>query len=308
MKISIEAKVALIGIATLLVLIWGINYLKGRNILRSSYTLHAFYQDSGGLESSAPVLMNGIKIGYVETISLKPEALLPVEVTLHIEKTYPLRTGSSAVLFSADLLGSKAIRIQASQQEGLLTDRDTIASLLEPDLFSTIGEQALPVVHQIGQLAASLDSLAANMKDLLGSEAANEALQDVSDITASLRSSLEPGGSLHASIQNLESFSSLLAGQEDEIASMTSHLSAVSEALDSAGIDQISRELVATAAEFRSLMSQLNSGEGSLGKLIYSDTLYDHLENLVADLDSLVLDLSENPGKYVHFSLFGKSQ
>jgi phospholipid/cholesterol/gamma-HCH transport system substrate-binding protein len=308
MKISIEAKVALIGIATLLVLIWGINYLKGRNILRSSYTLYAFYQDSGGLESSAPVLMNGIKIGYVEAISLEPEALLPVEIILHIEKAYPLRTGSSAVLFSADLLGSKAIRIEASQDEEFLMDQDTIASLLEPDLFSTIGEQALPVVHQIGQLAASLDSLAANMKDLLGSEAANEALQDVSDITASLRSSLEPGGSLHASIQNLESFSSLLAGQEDEIASMTSHLSAVSEALDSAGIDQISRELVATAAEFRSLMSQLNSGEGSLGKLIYSDTLYDHLENLVADLDSLVLDLSENPGKYVHFSLFGKSQ
>ena len=112
MKISIEAKVALIGIVTLLVLIWGINYLKGRNILRSSYTLYAFYQDSGGLESSAPVLMNGIKIGYVEAISLEPEALLPVEITLHIEKTYPLRTGSAAVLHSADLLGSKAIRIQ----------------------------------------------------------------------------------------------------------------------------------------------------------------------------------------------------
>ena len=308
MKISIEAKVALIGIATLVVLIWGINYLKGRNILRSSYTLHAFYQDSGGLESSASVLMNGIKIGYVEAITLKPEALLPVEVTLHIDKTFPLRTGSSAVLFSADLLGSKAIRIQASQQEKFLTDQDTIASLLEPDLLSKVGEQALPVVRQIGQLAASLDSLAESMHDLLGSEAANEALKDVSDITSSLKSSLEPGGSLHASIQNLESFSSMLAQQEDEIASMTSHLSAVSEALDSAGIDQISRELVATTAEFRTLMAQLNSGEGSLGKLIYSDTLYFHLENLVADMDSLVLDLSENPGKYVHFSLFGKSQ
>ena len=308
MKISIEAQVALIGIATLLVLIWGINYLKGRNILKGSYTLYAFYQDSGGLESSAPVLMNGIKVGYVESIALKPEALLPVEITLHIEKTYPLRTGSSAVLYSADLLGSKAIRIQASQKEGFLRDQDTISSFLEPDFLSSMGEQALPVVQQIGQLATSLDSLAESMNDLLGSEAAHEALEDISDMSASLKSSLEPGGSIHASIQNLESFSSMLAGQEDEIAAMTSHLSAVSEALDSAGIDQLSQELVATTAEFRSLMTHLNSGEGSLGKMIYSDTLYFHLENLVADLDSLVLDLGENPGKYVHFSLFGKSQ
>jgi phospholipid/cholesterol/gamma-HCH transport system substrate-binding protein len=308
MKISIEAKVGLIGIATLLVLIWGINYLKGRNILKSSYTLYAFYQDSGGLETSAPVLMKGIKIGYVESIHLEPEALQPVEISLHIEKAYPLRVGSRAVLFSADLLGSKAIRIDASRNEAYLSDQDTLVSILEPDLFSSIGEQALPVVEQIGQLASSLDSLAESMNDLLDSGAANEVLVHVSDMAGSLSSSLEPGGSLHASFENLESFSSMLAEQEDEIASMTSNLNAVSEALDGAEIDQLSRELTATTREFRSLMEQINSGKGSAGKLIYSDTLYYHLENLVSDLDSLVLDLNENPGKYVHFSLFGKSQ
>jgi phospholipid/cholesterol/gamma-HCH transport system substrate-binding protein len=308
MKISIEAKVGLIGIATLLVLIWGINYLKGRNILKSSYTLHAFYQDSGGLESSAPVLMKGIKIGYVESIHLEPEALHPVEISLHIEKAYPLRIGSRAVLFSADLLGSKAIRIDATRNGGYLSDQDTLVSILEPDLFSSIGEQALPVVEQIGQLASSLDSLAESMNDLLDSGAANEVLVHVSDMASSLSSSLEPGGSLHASFENLESFSSMLAEQEDEIASMTSNLNAVSEALDDAEIDQLSQELTATTREFRSLMEQINSGKGSAGKLIYSDTLYYHLENLVSDLDSLVLDLNENPGKYVHFSLFGKSQ
>jgi len=308
MKISIEAKVGLIGIATLLVLIWGINYLKGRNILRSSYTLYAFYQDSGGLESSAPVLMKGIKIGYVESIDLDPEASQPVEITLHIEQAYPLRMGSRAVLFSADLLGSKAIRIDASRNGGYLGDQDTLISILEPDLFSSIGEQALPVVEQIGQLATSLDSLAESMNDLVDSGAANELLVHISDMAASLESSLEPGGSLHASFQNLESFTSMLADQKDEIASMTSNLNAVSEALDSAEIDQLTQELVATTREFRTLMEQLNSGKGSAGKLIYSDTLYYHLENLVSDLDSLVLDLNENPGKYVHFSLFGKSQ
>ena len=308
MKISIEAKVGLIGIATLVVLIWGINYMKGRNILNSTYTLYAHYQDSGGLETSAPVLMNGIKIGYVEAIDLQMEAMHPVGITLHIEKAYPLSIGSSAVLFSSDLLGGKAIRIESSHKEGYLSDQDTIISALEPDLFSSIGEQAVPVMQQIGQLAASLDTLAGRMDDLLGSEASHNTLEHMSDISALLLRSLEPGGSLHESFNNFESFSSMLASQEDEITSMTSHLNSVSEALDSAGIDKVTQELLATTKQFKLLLEQLNSGEGTVGKLIYSDTLYYHLENLVSDLDSLVIDLNKNPQDYVHISLFGKSR
>ena len=83
MKISSEAKVGLIGIATLVLLIWGINYLKGRNILNSTYTLHAFYEDSGGLENSSPILMQGIKIGYIDDIELQQGQELPVHVIIH---------------------------------------------------------------------------------------------------------------------------------------------------------------------------------------------------------------------------------
>ncbi len=308
MKISIEAKVGLIGIATLVTLIWGINYLKGRNILNSTYTLYAQYEDSGGLETSAPVVMNGIKIGYVEAIELQPESLPPVAVTLHIEKAYPLRTGSRAVLYSADLLGGKAIRIDASQNEGLLQNQDTLLSLLESDFLSTLGEQAGPVMEQIGKLSASLDSLAGNLNELISSEASQLTLEHLADISVQLKKSLEPGGSLHESFVHLESFTSMLESQEDELASMTTHLNSVSEALDSARIDLLSQELTATTGQFKELLEHLNSGEGTLGKLIYTDTLNLHLNNLVSHLDSLIVDLNENPKKYVHFSLFGKSQ
>ncbi|MCD4710674.1 MAG: MCE family protein, partial [Bacteroidales bacterium] len=78
------------------------------------------------------------------------------------------------------------------------------------------------------------------------------------------------------------------------------------EAIDSAGIERIAEELMVASGEFAQLMEQVNSGDGSMGKLIYSDTLYIHLQNLVSNLDSLVNDLNENPQDYVHFSLFGK--
>ncbi len=306
MKISSEAKVGLIGIATLVLLIWGINYLKGRNILNSTYTLHAFYEDSGGLENSSPILMQGIKIGYIDDIELQQEQELPVHVIIHVEKQYPVSIGSTAKLFSADLLGSKAIRIDSPGSGQAMQNNDTILTATESDMIASISSQVMPVMEQIGNLSESLDSVAQKLNKLLDSEAPGETLQDLSEISASLSSSLSPGGALYMSFQNLESFTSMLESQEDELKSMTGHLNSISETIDSAGIDRIAAELIAASEAFTQLMTQLNSGDGSMGKLLYSDTLYAQLQNLVVDLDSLIVDLNENPKDYVRFSVFGK--
>ena len=306
MKISSEAKVGIIGIVTLVILIWGINYLKGRNILNNTYTLHAFYEDSGGLEGSAPVVMNGVKIGYIDAIELQSGKTPPIHVILHIEKQYPVNRGSTALLYSSDLLGSKAIRLESSEEEGSLQHHDTIQSFTEADMFASITAQVMPVMELIGGLAESLDSVVLKLDNLLESEAPSETLLYLSEISASLSLSLSPGGSLYESFHHLESFTSMLESQEEEIDSMTGHLHSISEAIDSAGIKRIAEELIIASGTFTQLLEQVNSGEGTVGKLIYSDTLYTYLQNLLANLDSLVNDLNENPQDYVHFSLFGK--
>ena len=306
MKISSEAKVGLIGIATLMLLIWGINYLKGRNILDSNYTLHAFFENSGGLEVSSPILMQGIKIGYIDDIELHPARDLPVHVIFHVEKKYPLSIGSTAILFSADLLGSRVVRIEPSGKEALVKHNDTIPASLEADIITSLTSQVMPVMEQIGDLSESLDTVVHKLDKLMDSEATAEALLDLAEISTSLSATLKPGGALHESFNNLESFSSMLESQEDEFASLAGHLNSISESIDSAGIDRIANELEAASEAFAQLLDQLNSGEGSMGKLIYSDTLYAQLQNLVVDLDSLIVDLKENPKDYVSISLFGK--
>ena len=306
MKISIEAKIGLIGIATLALLIWGINYLKGRNILNSNYSLHAYYEHAGGLEKSSPVLMQGIKIGYIEDIELYHGLARPIHVILHVEKQYPVQMGSSAILFSADLLGTRAVRIESSGTGAFMEHNDTIFTGIEADMFASLSSQVMPVMEQIGVLAVSLDSVVLKFDRFLESEGTTGTLQDLRNISASLSASLSPEGSLYESFSNLESFTSMLESQEEELKSMITHLNATSEALDSAGIDRIARELENASGAFNQLLVQLNSGEGSMGKLLYSDSLYVQLQNLVSNLDSLVIDLNENPKDYVHFSLFGK--
>lgn len=184
--------------------------------------------------------------------------------------------------------------------------QDTLLSLTEKDMLSSLSAQVMPVMEQIGDLAGSLDSVVSKLDRLLDSDSPANLLEDLSDISSSLSASLNPGGALYESFHNLASFTEMLESQEDEIASMAGHLNSVSESLDSAGIEDIAKELKAASGAFTQLLEQVNSGEGNLGKLIYTDTLYMHLENLVADLDSLVVDLRENPQDYVRFSLFGK--
>ena len=163
-------------------------------------------------------------------------------------------------------------------------------------------------MERISDLAVSMDRLVQQIDTLLISEATVEMVQNLSDISKSIASTLEPGGSLNQSLSNLESFTSLLKDQEENVASLTGNLNSLSESLDSAGLDKLSMELLSVAEQLNQLLLQVNSGEGSAGKLIYSDSLYTNLEILIFDLDTLINDLTENPGDYVHISVFGKSK
>ncbi len=308
MKISIEAKIGIIGIVTIAVLIWGVNYLKGKNILSSTYTLYAFFVDAGGLDSSAPVLMNGVKIGYVDNLQLLPGQIPPIKTVLHIEKLYPIHKDSRAELYSADLLGTKAIRITPSGKELLLQDNDTILTSVAPDMLSSLQEKIMPVMQQIKSLALSLDILAVKLDTILGSETTRETLQDLASISKSLSAALDNGGALDQSFRNLESFAAMLKAKQDDIASLIQHLNSISKSVDNSDIGQLASELISVTRQFDMLLGQINSGEGNAGKLIYTDSLYLNLEVLLSDLDKLIRNLNENPEDFVHFSLFGKSK
>jgi phospholipid/cholesterol/gamma-HCH transport system substrate-binding protein len=308
MRFSIEAKVGIIGLVTIAVLIWGINYLKGKNILSSTYTLYAFYPESGGLETSAPVMLNGVKIGYVDEIELRTGEVPPIKLILNIEKEYRLATGSVAELYSADLMGTRAIRIIPSGGQHYMGDQDTVTASLVPDLITNLQSRFFPLLELIGHLAESLDTLSQQLGTLVGSDAIGATLDHLAFVTGKLRTALLEGGDLDLSFGNLESFTTTLAEQGSRVSSLIGHLNSISEKLDSAGLDRLAVELVQVSGQLNTLLEQVNSGEGNAGKLFYSDTLYRKLELLIADLDHLVRDLNENPEDYVQISLFGRSE
>ncbi|MCK4749950.1 MAG: MCE family protein, partial [Bacteroidales bacterium] len=254
MKFSSEAKVGLIGIVTLAVLIWGINYLKGRNILSNSYSLIAFYDDAAGLESSAPVIMKGVKIGYVDEVTLLADKKNAIRVTLNIEQTYPVRQGSVGELFSADLLGTKAVRIIRSESGEFFKHNDTINSSVATDLLANIQEQVQPVMEQVHSLAVTIDTLAKKLDAILVSETTEKTLQHLASISGSLEESLARGGTLDQSFSNMESFTAMLKSQEEEVTLLVRHLNSIGQSLDSANLGQVAEGLDAVSYQFEKLL------------------------------------------------------
>lgn len=298
----------IIGIVTIAVLVWGINFLKGRNIFSTAYTLYAFYSETNGMEGSSPVLINGVKVGYIEDIQLRTNESPPVKVVLKIDNQYTIGENSHAVLISTDLLGGKAIQIASSGSQAVMQDHDTIQGSVEPDIISSLQAALFPILEKTNTLATSLDSLSRQMEIILSRDALSSIIDNLADLTYSLKSSLAAGGSLNESFKNLESFTGILEEEKDEVASLIRNLNSISTSLDRAGLDSLSMEMSAVFSHLKILMEQVNSGEGSAGKLVYSDSLYNNINSLVCDLDSLVTDLKENPKDYVQVSVFGKSK
>jgi len=308
MKISNEAKVGVIGVATIAVLIWGINYLKGRNIFNSNYTLTTFYEEAAGLEKSAPVLFNGIKVGFIDDLKLRTEESPSIKVVMRIEKQYRFGEGSMAELINADLFGTKAIGIVASGKETLMQDHDTLQGVVEQDLLSGLQSKLFPILDKADRLAESLDSLSGQLEKIVSQDALINIIENLADLSYDLKTSLADGGVLDKSFKNLESFTGALEEEKEDMVGLISNLHSVSESLDRAGLDTLSTEMTSVLFQLNSLLDQVNSGEGTAGKLFYSDTLHESLAVLVADMDSLVRDLTENPGDYVQVSVFGKSK
>lgn len=298
MKIGIEIRLAILGICTLLVLIWGINYLKGRNIFQPTSSYHAYFENSGGLEESAPVLLNGMKVGYVDQLVLNLDNSLPVEAILVVERDYPLPVDSRAILSSADLLGSKAIVLEPGSSGRILQSGDTLESFSSPDLLTRLENSLMPVAEKFGSLASSLDSLSWQLSDMLASEELEALVQNLSGASLELRSVLG----------KLDAFSSMLNSNEEEISETLENLAAFSNDLRETHLDSLALEFGKVAGELNATLEQVNSGQGDAGRFIYSDSLYIHLDALVKNLDTLVQDLNENPEDYVQISVFGKSR
>ncbi len=310
MKLSKEVQVGILMTAALSALIWGLNYLKGKDIFTSRNRYFAVYQNVDGLVSSNPVFMNGYRIGIVNSIDFMPDKSGNLVVTLLIDKDVFVSKNSVARIFSSDLIGTKAMRIDLGTDSQPLKDEDTIHAELEFSLAQQVGKQVGPIKDKTERLIVTIDSLASMLYNLFDPGTKNNLREGIGHLNQTLGSVDQlvsnDRSKLGVMLGNLSSITTNLKENNTEINNILDNLSAVSDTLAATHFASTVAKADQTLEQMGQVMEKINKGQGTLGQLVNNDTLYQHLDQSARDLDELLKDLKANPKRYVHLSVFGR--
>lgn len=291
-----EVQIACVAIVALVVLYFGLNFLKGLNLFSNSNAYYLQFEDASGLSVSSPVYANGYKVGVVEEV--KYDYMQPKKIVARValDKQMRIPIGSQAEI-SSDLLGNLKINLVLTDNPlQFIAAGDTILGHAEKGMMGKVAE----MVPAIEAMMPKLDSILTSLNTLLADPALANTLHNVEGMTANLNQTSADLRLLSASLgRNVPSMMVKADSVLGNTQQLTTNLAAIDVAAMTAKVNQ-------ALANVEEMTRKLNSNEGTLGLLMRDATLYNNLSNTAADADSLLKDLKKHPKRYVHFSVFGK--
>jgi phospholipid/cholesterol/gamma-HCH transport system substrate-binding protein len=316
MKVSKEVKIGLIVVSGIAILFWGINYLKGRDFFTSQKLVYVVYNRVDGLSNSNPVLVNGLKVGAINSLSLMPDNSGRIVVAMHLENAFPIPRNSVAEIFNRDVLGTKAIRLVLGDSNEEVQRGDTLVAAIQKNIAEEFSENVVPIREKAENLMASLDSVLTVFRNVFNEktkenlrksfESIATSLESIEGITAAIDTSFSNDNRLEMIFKNLESIASNISRNNAQITNIINNFSEISDSLTKANIVATIESMRKTLDQTNTMFTRINSGEGTLGQLATNDSLYSSLNSTSQSLDSLLRDFKANPKRYVHFSVFGK--
>ena len=303
-----EFKVGLFGLLVLVILFFGIKFLKGSDIFQRENVYYATYNDVSGMLVSSNVFINGLRVGYVKEITTTNERADNFVVAFTVRSDIKIPEDSKILLFSSDLLGSKALKLQLGNSSKIISDGDTIKSDKELGMLDNLGASISPMMNNLDSILSSLNNILniQNQNSLQNTianiETTTERLGNITTNLDNLMSSEKT--KLAKIIENTESITSNL---KDNNQKLTNIIQNVDNIVDSAAKANIGSTLIETGKSIERLNSVLGvieKGKGNVGLLINDEELYKSLDNSAKNLNKLIEDIKENPKKYINVSVF----
>ena len=305
MKIKTEVKVGLITVVTIAIFVWGYNFMKGLNILKQLHSYTVIYDNIEGLQDANRVTLNGYRIGMVDNIDLSDEHQGKLVVKIVLEKNFDLPKNTIAEIYNVDIMGSKAIRFKLGDSPIFAESGDTLTGSVAASLI----EQMDPLKNKAEKIMDSLDSILLTLKLTLGpdfSENFNSTLQHLRNSAESLDLFLnDDNGQFPSIISNIEDITIGLKNNTEKFDGIMANMESFSDSLANTNIKTLVDNMNLSLYNLNKLLIGINNGEGTIGSLATNDSLYKNLENLSHSLDLLLIDVKENPKRYVHFSVWG---
>jgi phospholipid/cholesterol/gamma-HCH transport system substrate-binding protein len=282
--------------------IWGVNFLKGRNFFSNTRLYTVMYGEVSGLLESNGVFIKGYKVGHVSDIKFSDRTMKRLRVSLAIESDIKLPKNSIARIYSVDLMGTKAVELIFSDSTKYLAAGDTLIG----DIEISVAKQIEPYKLQAYNLLNSMDSLSTAVNRVFNKvtiKNLHEIIQNIRITTQVIATSLD---NVTTSLNNIELITKNLKDNNKRLTNILKNLDLLSDTLAQLRLNTSINKLETLLDESNNMIQEVKKGQGTLGKLITNDTLYTNLNRTILNLDSLVRDIKEDPDRYVNFSLFGK--
>lgn len=304
MKLSKEIKTAILALSGILLFIFIFYYLKGENILDNSKKISAVYNNVEGLAPSAAVTINGHKIGKVQSIHFTNDLSGKLNVKMLIDSDFEFSKNSTAQLYESGLIGGKAIAIiPAFDGAPNVESGDTLSSDVKPGLTDLVNQRLTPLQEKMERMMVSADTLLVNLNTLFDAQTKSNIKSSIAELSTTITSFKSTSESLNDLVVDN---SSSIGQTITNFNKISDDLTSLSTSLAAADFDTIMADLKSTISSFNQLLSAIENGEGSVGKLMKEEAIYNNLEGAIKQLEELLQDMKLNPKRYVHFSLFGK--
>lgn len=306
-KLSREFKIGAFGIAMILLLYFSINFIKSNRVFTSDKTFYAVFESADGLEASAPVITKGFRIGTVEKVAfdLTTQNII---VTISVLKEYPLPIGSKVKITSSSLLGGKVIEVQfGTDHAHTYPNKDTLPTIFEPSLMQMAGAEYSSIKDRLKIYADKIDNALTGLETALSEEnMANlsKTLANLNSISGNIDAVIAARReNLNNIVVNLDKISGELRDMAPQVNHAIANISAASDSLPNT-LANISTSV----NHLTSILKKIESGDGSLGKLVNDQTLYTNLTTSLESLNAVILDLKENPKKYLNVVVFPRKE
>ena len=304
-----EFKIGLFAIICIMALVYGINYLKGVNILSDNRNFYAVYENIGGLQVGSSVLVNGYKVGIVSDIDMLTEQNQNLLITISLNKEFDMATNTICKIVNLDLMGSKGIALVLGDNEELIVIGDTLISGIEGSLQEEVNAQILPLKNKAEELISSIDSvmtivtvvLNKNTRDNLRNSLSSldKTFELMSKTMIKIDSMVDLNDErISKVVYNLESITSNFESSNGEIKNILTNFSSISDSLSNS-------DFVTVLQNISDITSKINNGEGSIGLLLKDDEIYVNFEKSTRELALLLEDIKKYPSRYVNFSIIG---
>lgn len=291
-----EVKIALVAIAGVVILFFGMNFLKGLNLFSSTDDYYIEFADISGLSASSPIYADGYKVGTVKSIIYDYSNQHPTRVVVGLDKQVRVPLGSTAEIES-DLMGNVKVNLLlANNPRERVMPGGTISGAIQSGAMGKVAA----MVPTIEKMLPKLDSILGSLNALLADPALAQSLHNVQTITGNLTTSTAELNTLMRSLnKGVPTLMAKANGVLDNTTTLTNNLAALDLASTKQQIDQ-------TLSNVNEITTKLNSKDGTVGLLLNDPGLYNRLNSTVQNADSLMIDLKAHPKRYVHFSVFGK--